>query len=56
MRISRSPLRTQYPGSIHALNPHTSWYDDVGHMPFWEDAERFDRELATLAGESPIQA
>jgi non-heme chloroperoxidase len=23
-----------------------SWYDDVGHMPFWEAAERFDRELA----------
>ncbi len=23
-----------------------SWYDDVGHMPFWEATERFDRELA----------
>jgi non-heme chloroperoxidase len=23
-----------------------SWYDGVGHMPFLEDAERFDRELA----------
>jgi pimeloyl-ACP methyl ester carboxylesterase len=23
-----------------------SWYDDVGHMPFWESAERFDKELA----------
>jgi non-heme chloroperoxidase len=22
-----------------------SWYDEVGHMPFWEAAERFDREL-----------
>lgn len=22
-----------------------SWYDDVGHMPFWEASERFDREL-----------
>ena len=22
-----------------------SWYDGVGHMPFWEAAERFDREL-----------
>jgi non-heme chloroperoxidase len=22
-----------------------SWYDDVGHMPFWEAAERFDQEL-----------
>jgi non-heme chloroperoxidase len=25
-----------------------SWYDDVGHMPFAEAAERFDRELAEL--------
>jgi non-heme chloroperoxidase len=22
-----------------------SWYEDVGHMPFWEDPARFDREL-----------
>jgi non-heme chloroperoxidase len=22
-----------------------SWYDGVGHMPFWEDPVRFDREL-----------
>jgi pimeloyl-ACP methyl ester carboxylesterase len=22
-----------------------SWYEGVGHMPFWEDAARFDREL-----------
>jgi non-heme chloroperoxidase len=27
-----------------------SWYDDVGHMPFWEAPERFDTELAELAG------
>jgi len=26
-----------------------SWYDDVGHMPFWEASDRFDRELAGLA-------
>jgi pimeloyl-ACP methyl ester carboxylesterase len=25
-----------------------SWYDDVGHMPFWEAPERFDRELGEL--------
>jgi pimeloyl-ACP methyl ester carboxylesterase len=25
-----------------------SWYDDVGHMPFVEDAGRFNRELAQL--------
>jgi hypothetical protein len=23
-----------------------SWYDGVGHMPFWESAKRFDLELA----------
>jgi non-heme chloroperoxidase len=23
-----------------------SWYEAVGHMPFWEDPVRFDRELA----------
>lgn len=27
-----------------------SWYDDVGHMPFWEASERFDRELGNLVG------
>lgn len=26
-----------------------SWYDDVGHMPFWEAPDRFNRELADLA-------
>lgn len=26
-----------------------SWYDGVGHMPFWEAHDRFDRELAELA-------
>jgi non-heme chloroperoxidase len=26
-----------------------SWYDSVGHMPFWEASDRFDRELADLA-------
>jgi len=26
-----------------------SWYDGVGHMPFWEVPDRFDRELADLA-------
>lgn len=25
-----------------------SFYDDIGHSPFWEDAPRFNRELATL--------
>lgn len=26
-----------------------SWYDDCGHSPFWEDAPRFNRELAAFA-------
>ena len=26
-----------------------SWYDGVGHMPFWEVPDRFDHELAGLA-------
>ncbi len=26
-----------------------SWYDGVGHAPFWEAADRFDSELAALA-------
>ncbi len=27
----------------------TSFYPDVGHTPFWEDAPRFNRELAAFA-------
>ena len=26
----------------------SSWYEGVGHMPFIEDAERFNRELAAF--------
>ena len=26
-----------------------SWYEDVGHLPFIEDSDRFDRELAEFA-------
>jgi pimeloyl-ACP methyl ester carboxylesterase len=26
-----------------------SWYEHVGHMPFWEAPDRFNRELADLA-------
>jgi pimeloyl-ACP methyl ester carboxylesterase len=28
-----------------------SWYDGVGHMPFWEAADRFNRELAEFSYE-----
>ena len=30
----------------------TSWYEDVGHLPFLEDSDRFDRELAEFAGQA----
>ena len=37
----------------HTLNvcpaATVSWHDNVGHMPFWEASDRFDRELADLA-------
>src|SRR4029079_1634872 len=29
-----------------------SWYEDVGHLPFVEASDRFDRELAEFAGGS----
>jgi pimeloyl-ACP methyl ester carboxylesterase len=34
--------------------PHAriSWFDDCGHSPFQEDAERFNRELAAFAREA----
>ena len=36
---------------IKSQVPHAdlSWYDDVGHGPFMEDPERFNRELAAFA-------
>ena len=30
-------------------NARLSVYDGIGHAPFWEDAPRFNRELAELA-------
>ena len=30
-----------------------SWYDGVGHAPFWEAPDRFDHELAALAERAP---
>jgi non-heme chloroperoxidase len=32
----------------HCETAVASWYEGVGHMPFVEDAERFDRELAAF--------
>jgi non-heme chloroperoxidase len=31
-----------------------SWYEGVGHMPFWEAPDRFDRELAGLADSATV--
>lgn len=35
---------------IHELNPRAkiSTYPEAGHTPFYEDAPRFNRELAAL--------
>jgi non-heme chloroperoxidase len=27
------------------LNGRTSFYENVGHIPFWENAEKFNNEL-----------
>ena len=29
-----------------------SWYDGVGHMPFWEAADRFDDELGAFVAQA----
>jgi pimeloyl-ACP methyl ester carboxylesterase len=34
----------------HCKSAKASWYDGVGHATFLEDPERFNRELAKLAG------
>jgi hypothetical protein len=31
-----------------------SWYDGVGHMPFIEDAERFNLELAMFVDRAAV--
>ena len=48
-RVVLRAAAAKHAGSI----PHarTSSYPGVGHAPFWEDAERFNRELRELAGE-----
>ena len=35
--------------SKHSRTAETSWYDGVGHVPFLEEPERFNRELASFA-------
>jgi pimeloyl-ACP methyl ester carboxylesterase len=41
-------------GYTAAVIPHarSSLYEGVGHMPFWEDAPRFNRELAEFVNKS----
>jgi non-heme chloroperoxidase len=43
-RVALVPM-ARYTESVVA-NARSSLYDGVGHMPFWEDALRFNRELA----------
>jgi non-heme chloroperoxidase len=33
----------------HCKGAEISWYDDIGHAPFLEDPDRFNRELAIFA-------
>jgi hypothetical protein len=35
----------------HVRDANVSVYDGVGHALFWEDADRFNRELAEFASE-----
>ena len=41
------PAMTEY-AHEHCRSATISWYEGVGHMPFIEDAPRFDRELAAF--------
>ena len=45
-RVALLPV-AQYTARV-VSHARTSFYDGVGHMPFWEDTSRFDRELAEL--------
>lgn len=46
------PSMAEHVGEICAT-AECSWYDGVGHMPFWEEHERFNHELdAFVAGTS----
>ncbi|PRH89639.1 hypothetical protein C5L14_03505 [Labrys okinawensis] len=33
----------------HSAHAQLSWYAESGHAPFWEEPERFNRELAAFA-------
>ena len=36
----------------HCKTAVPSWYEGVGHMPFLEDTERFNRELAAFVDQA----
>ncbi|HEY8367976.1 MAG TPA: alpha/beta hydrolase [Thermodesulfobacteriota bacterium] len=40
--------------TAHCRSARTSWYEGVGHAPFLEAPERFDRELARFATEARV--
>jgi pimeloyl-ACP methyl ester carboxylesterase len=42
-RVALVPM-ARYTESVVA-NAQVSLYEGVGHMPFWEEARRFNREL-----------
>ncbi len=56
----REDLAVRPPIAEYILSqvPHAeaSWYDDVGHSPFAEDAERFNRELAAFVRRCQVQS
>ncbi len=49
-RVALVPM-ARYTESVVA-NAQVSLYEGVGHMPFWEDAPRFNRELAEFVTKS----
>jgi pimeloyl-ACP methyl ester carboxylesterase len=49
-RVALLPV-AQYTASVVA-HARTSFYAGVGHMPFWEDTPRFNRELAEFVTRS----
>ena len=44
----------RYTESVVA-NVQVSLYEDVGHMPFWEDALRFNRELGEFVTKTNLR-
>jgi pimeloyl-ACP methyl ester carboxylesterase len=49
-RVALVPM-ARYTESV-AANAQVSLYEGVGHMPFWEEAPRFNRELGEFVTKS----